>query len=230
MPTMAWGANTRGVFVDSDAATGYIYGYDAGSYATARNKTEGNVKGDDIGITGQLNDYTIDRTYITIDTSALTSYAVIDSAKFKCVLGTNQQSSGFDICLIGGSFTGAAVVVGWFNDFVGWQVSGAYNPTQLATAIGSATVTAGDTLTYSLNAAGLAAISKTSSTRLILISSADIASSQPTSTDRTYIEDDSMYLEVWYNIMYPATNTRAILRKDGTTTPYRTDGGITPLK
>jgi hypothetical protein len=182
---------------DIDAATGTTFGSNA-TYLTIRNDTESASainNGIVLGQSWSSPNYTIWRGHITFDTAFL-NYTVIDSAKIKVVISNDQTTEEFNIHMVEGTFTGN-IAVGWFNDFTGWAASGAYSVTDLITPLAAAG-SAEDTLTLTLNAAGLAAINERGNSTFTLLSNLDIAATAPTAAQNMTFEDDSVYLQVWY--------------------------------
>jgi hypothetical protein len=186
---------------DNDDMTGRSRRFPGSSvYLNERNATAGN-DAETMTITiGQSyggSNYSLYRSYFTFDTSFLQS-TIIDSAKVKIVVADDNTLDDFNFQIVQGTYTGTATA-DWFNDFTGWAASGAYSVTDLATAINTNTITgAGDTITFKLNAAGLAAINETGYSKFMILSSKDISATAPTQSETVIIENDSPYLQVWY--------------------------------
>ncbi len=219
---------TFSVFVDIDAMTGRIQNSDNVNYITTRNALVADVANADnaTDIVGQAyssSTWSVYRTVFRFDTSGLADDATIDSVLVKIVPGTVNADAVFFTKLVAAQDT---MAVGYFGvetfiNFEGWAVLGAYSPTVLSDSLRGDTAVEGDTLTYRLNTAGKGEISKTGTTQFFLLSGKDIGSldpkagAEPSYYEDFLIEDDSMYLQVYYN----GTPPSAYARKVNETTP-----------
>jgi hypothetical protein len=176
--------------------------------------------------------YYVQRCPIAFDTSIIPDNAVIDSVRITTVVVMDNSLTDFNVMLVAGSFAVPKVAAS-FNDFTGWAASGAYSLTNVFDGTWTtAGKSVGDSLTFHFNATGKAIVDKTGYTKVMMLSSRDQSATEPSGNE--YIRFGSgnnanLYMKVSYTTP-SITNTRAILRKDGITTPYRTDGGITPMK
>ncbi len=205
-------ANTRAVFTCTDATTGYIQnrgGDGAGNYVSMRDSTNGLTAVNTEGHVwtawlGDTYEYVNTRQAITLETLDLTANAVLDSAYFHVRSYAAKDSSVYT-WLVNGTFTGA-IATSWFNDFTGWAASGIYSLTSLSDD--SLNFASADSFKLKLNAAGLAAISKTGNTTFMMLTNMDrVGTPPPTSMDYVGADlyDDFFYLEVWYTLVYHET-------------------------
>lgn len=156
--------------------------------------------------------FQVGRSSLQFNTGAIPDGSTIDSGAVKIVVsdaGTNPDGMRADLLVA--NFTGS-IDSGWFNDFYGWAESGAYSAglVRAATTI-SLGASAGDTLTFTLNAAGCDSVNWAGYTKYMLVSSRDISNTTPTGTNYQFYENTSAYLTVTYTVPPPATQPRSIL-------------------
>jgi hypothetical protein len=209
---------------DTDTATGMIYRQTEADYLAGRNSPSGAAVYDGQTCFGVIHSniyYTTYRGALVFDTSVLPDASVLDSAKVKMTVqykGTNCVNAD-SVYLIKPTFVGAVLDTSWYNDFTGWVSSGAYTITNYAPAISPGTFADEDTISYKLNADGLAALSLTGTTKFFVITEKDRASTTPANntSHNTYVYDDATYIQIWYVAPYEPVPTGFILHTPTTT-------------
>lgn len=171
------------------------------TYLTARNNTTATSGGSGNLVVGQWlsgGTYYIYRSYLMFATSSLPDNATLTSATLCLgILNNDQDVTGFNVHLLKGTMN-APFATTWFNDFTGWASSGTYSVTNLMTPVASSTWAANDSVKFTLNAAGLTAISLTDTTKYAVLSSRDITPTEPTGQERHVFLDAGQYLQVTY--------------------------------
>ena len=94
----------------------------------------------------------------------------------------------------------APAATSWFNDFDNWAASGTYSVTNLITPVASSTWAVNDSAKFTLNAAGLSAISLTDTTKYMILSSRDITPATPTGNEYLGFNFAGNYLQVTYTV------------------------------
>lgn len=159
--------------------------------------------------------YTVFRGYLTFDTSSLPNTAIIDSARVKLTVSQDYSTADFDIYLVEGTFNASGDMGGeWFNDFVGWQSSGAYSVTSLADSVGTAGISPGDTLVFTLNGDGFDAVNRTGYTTMTVLSYRDVEGTQPSVSERVRLEYNTPCIEIWYKTIKNPTSFTLSLPAD----------------
>ena len=109
-------------------------------YATARNATNSTSTNTNITV-GQLwNDpnYIVNRAFLTIPLDGLPNIASVSSCSLYFYVNTDGSTDDFNF--LGVSSTKKSVLAtSWFNDFVGWAVSGAYSSSWLTGPLNTST-------------------------------------------------------------------------------------------
>ena len=188
---------------DDDDKTGRVQHYGEGSYTYYRNAAEGNFIqyfSLYVGLKKYISTFYIFRGFLVFDTSSLPEDAIIDSAKVVVVVSVDESDNDFDMKLVATDISGS-MSTEWFNDFDGWLSSGVYNVTGLSDTLGTAGISVGDTLKFTLNSVGIDSIHVDSETKFALLSLEDINESEPSGFEYIVFEDDSPYIEIWYS--YP---------------------------
>jgi hypothetical protein len=207
-------ANATYFMAERDSTlSGRVQNSSAVNYTTARDVTEANsaqlVTAVD-GIVGQAysaSTWSVYRSILRFDTSALADDATIDSVLFKVVVSYENNDNAFSTMLIACEDTMSTGYFGvhCFDNFEGYAASGEYTPTILSDSLDCTSVSAGDTLTYRLNAAGKSEINKTGITQFFIVSGCDMGSADPKDgAEPAYREDflfdaDYIYIQVYYN-------------------------------
>ncbi len=201
---LSYGTVTKYVITDTDDLTGRLQTADV-AYATARNMTEAETANATItGVVGQAftaGEYCTYRTILRFDTSSLSDTDIIDSVRVKVVIDTDNSDTNFWIflCAVQDTVSAAYFNAGLFNRFEGWAVSGVYSPTIISDSTTTALVTTGDTLSFFFNVAGIAEINKTGTTQFYMLSNRDTGAIASTNHDDILTQDDSPYMEVFYD-------------------------------
>ncbi len=185
---------------DINHYAGY-YGADA-TYLIARNADTADAPvGPSVGQTYSAPDYYIRRSYFLFETSGIPDGAVPTSATLCLgVLTTDSDDTGFNVHLVNGTMSGTPATT-WYNDFDNWASSGTYSVTNLMTPVASSTWAVNDSVKFTLNAAGLAAISLTDTTKYAVLSSRDITPTTPTGYEYLTFETPAgYYLQVTYSL------------------------------
>lgn len=150
------------------------------SFVASRNGTTGSISSMIIGLSS--NGSTLWGTFrglLRYDTSSITG--TITSGNFVGNI-RNDPTDDFVLRMVATTDTLASGVVAgsMFNEIKGWAASGAYSVTYLSDdALNTSAYAVGDTLRFSLNAAGIANVNKTGITQAWLLSADDIASNAP---------------------------------------------------
>jgi hypothetical protein len=194
-----------------DATTGYIRYNGGATYDQARNATSGSASGSDKLYIGQDAGYSIIRPLLRFDTSGLSAMGPIDSASIKVVVAAISGTWNMRVCDTTDSLATGYLNNSMYNEIKGWAASGAYTVTYLSdTIISSSGKSAGDTLAFVLNAAGLSNIDRDGITQCWILSANDIAAIAPTGPENGTFEDDSPYLQVWYTPLPSTGLTRSV--------------------
>ncbi|MDD5353018.1 MAG: hypothetical protein PHS93_07665 [Candidatus Omnitrophica bacterium] len=201
----AWGTVTKYVIVDSDDLTGRLQTADL-VYFTARGMTEAETANAGItGVVGQAftaSEYCTYRTIYRFDTSSLSDTDTIDSVRVKIVIDTDNSETNFWVflCAVQDTVNAAYFNAGLFNRFEGWATgSSVYTPTIISDSTTTLGVTAGDTLSFFFNAAGIAEINKTGTTQFYILSNRDTGAVTSADHEDLLTQDDSPYMEVFYD-------------------------------
>ena len=220
-------------YVDTDATTGNVASQEATYNAARAIPTSLYMSGTTIQ-TGQSwtgTAFNVVRAPLTFDTSALDDVALISAATVKIQM-TNKYGIGSvdSTYLVAGTFTGAAVDTSWFNDFGGWASgNNAYTLTNYAPAKLPYAATNGDTLTFTLNAAGLTAINKTGNTIYMLICDRDRTNTAPVSPWDQYViyNNDNLYMQITYMVPSFSKTPANFTLSAAATTTMRGDWTVT---
>jgi len=179
-----------------------IHGYSGNSvYLTARNSETATF-----GAAGhfEVGDWFVDPTYynyrafIRLPMGDLDGNAVeTDSVVFEVVPSTHAQNGSARI--VEGTFSGA-VATGWYNDFAGWESSGAYSPVYYSADSVNETP---DDYVITLNQTGedsvLAKMGEADTLRIVAISDRDISGdAYPGYNDMFELANVTVNLYVWY--------------------------------
>lgn len=182
-------------YVYADGGDASVYASSTSSWSTARNAITGTVRtGNYIQATLSGPTRFIERTFLTIDTSAIPDGATISSAVLYVYITSVSNNNSPSYRLYGSTHTDS--IVGSDYDTMGTtEFSGTYLTSPTASAFSS----------FTLNAAGIAAISKTGYTKFAIREAAyDVADSQPGGANLLQIADSSTandpYLEVTYTV------------------------------
>jgi len=173
------------------------------TYLTGRNQTTADLVEyySRIGQEG-AGEYWIYRAYYMFDTSSLPNEAsVITATLWLGNVSQDSDETGFDLHIVNGTMNAPAATT-WFNDFDNWASSGTYSVTDLITPVASSTWAVDDSVKVTLNAAGLAAISLTDTTKYVVLSSKDIIAEAPPSGKQYLsigvVDNHECYLQITY--------------------------------
>ncbi len=107
-------------------------------------------------------------------------------------------TEGDSLYLVSGTFSGS-FATSWFNDFGGWEAgNGAYTLTTHAPALHPFAASNGDTLTFTLNTAGIAAVNKTGNTVFMLTTEGDRTNTEPTANETVAFDDNAPYIQITF--------------------------------
>lgn len=193
------------------------------TYTSARNAISGYVNSTPIR-TGQYYSGTesyIDRALYRFDTSGF-SGVTIDSILIKMRVEVDDTETDFNmrLCETTDSLATGYINAAMYNEFKGWAESGAYSPTYSSdTSINTSGISAGDTLTFKLNAAGLSDINISGTSQYWVLSSRDIAGNSPSGREYVEFTTNSAYVAAWYSIT-PLAPTNFTLSNPTTTSLY----------
>ncbi len=187
---------------EDDNKTNDIWATNA-TYLTARNKTTGDGMGSGRTAVGQDAVYNVYRIAVTFQTNTIQDDAVISSAYVKMVNESEYGNTVFYLIQGLQDTTSAAANVTWFNDFTGWASSGNYTLTTIANSFDTDTIAPNDSLTFTLNAAGLALINKYGYTRFFIICEKDRIAEAAVGNNFITLVDDATYLSVTYTYTVP---------------------------
>jgi hypothetical protein len=222
-----------GYFTDTDNMTGILQYYEDGTEAADYNVNRlspyaSNANASVIRV-GQAYsgtyDFTTDRTLFRFDTSAITTSKSITSATLKVVVTTNSTDTDFNIRLVAAQDTISTTYFGInsYNRFAGWEnITSSFVVTAISNDVSTVGISAGDTLLFTLNAAGIARINRAGKTQFYMMSHLDIAGTAPTGLEYVVIEDDSPYMTItYYNNSQQITHFK---NKDGIPFKLNNDG------
>ena len=162
------------------------------TYPVVHDNADGNNNGFDNetpsgGPGNQLfsGEYIIDRSVIHFDTSSLGAGATITAATLRIYVNSKSDADNDGISVVNSQIASNTAIVNADFDQVGDAVT---TPTKFASDIDLGSITTGAYNEFALNAAGLAAISKTGITKLGLRTVNDCAETTP--TGRSFINID----------------------------------------
>jgi hypothetical protein len=213
---------------------GYVYCSNNSTYDTARNTTVGDIAATDVLNIGQYYTslYRIYRSFLAFAIPYMTSITVASLYLW----GYNDYSTtDFEVYLHTATHSNP-IVVDDFNNFDGWQATGAYNGTILNNTWNSSSMVESGWIHIDMNAAGLSAIlaKKNDTLKIVAISKEDYIDSAPTGAERIVFASSiseagkEPYLSITFQLG-STSNIRSILSKDGVITPFMKDGVITPF-
>lgn len=186
----------------ADGGDASIYASSTADWATPRNATTGTLRtGNYIQATLSGPTRFIERTFLTLDTSAIPDTANISSAVLYVYITSVSNANSPSYRLYNSTHTDT-IIAGDYDLMGTTEQSGTYLTTPTASAYAS----------FTLNAAGLASINKTGYTKFaIREASYDVANTQPGGSNVLQIADSNTandpYLEVTYTVGtdYPIT-------------------------
>lgn len=180
-------------------------------YSSAHDTTTGASSAPlvDVGQMKSGANYSVFRSLFRFDTSAVPDEA-ITAATVKFVLASDYSTTDFFIKIVAAddTLTTAYLNGSMFSKFKGRTAGAvAYAPTVLSDSIGTSGKSAGDTLTFTLNAAGIARIAKGGTTQYYIVSGRDMGRVTPADAEHVGLGDDSPYMTITYGAA-PASTGR----------------------
>lgn len=171
----------------------------AQAWATKRSQTTGTAVRDQssdsfdrMHATKVGSDFELGRVSLITDTSALNDSASISAATWTIASSANSITDTYKYCLVGNTqVSDTLLATADFDDLIGSSLN---TPTEYATRVD--VTGASQTAVLTLNANGLAAISKTGYTKMALRSNMDIDNSDPTGQNTIRITWGSTFLSI----------------------------------
>ena len=206
---------------------GYLYGYDASTYNTARNASSGRGPNVAYGI-GQSTGFTVQRAFTSF---AIPDMVSLTSASLFLYSYNDVSDVDFDLYIHTSTYS-TPLAAGDFDLFDGHQASGAYTGTVLNDAWNSVSFQY-DWNEITFNASGLSAIiaKKNDTFKMVLISKEDYDGSQPAASEYSLFRSSSTvgsepYLSITYTTtVAPTVTTQAA--SDVAATSCTGNGNIT---
>jgi hypothetical protein len=194
---------------DVDATSGRIFNGNV-VWLSGRNKTAGSADGTQlqIGSIWNINTHYTYRSLVRYDTSSLGTSAIVDSVKAIYPVTTDESVTDFKMILLAtqDSVHTNSLVGDHYNAFKGWVDSSGAKNNPYSTAIGLSdsvtTVGMGASITFTMNATGIASINKTGISQSFILSNHDIWAMPlvGTNNERVLLNDDTSYLEIYYHL------------------------------
>lgn len=160
------------------------------TYSTARGATTGTTSGSFVGNEKISTTYYVYRTFTSLDTSSLPDDAVIESAIVRVTLEGKDTTNDFTIALTGHTSASDSTLAD--GDFDNITLN---SPTEFASRSNNvSTYSNPQTHDFTLNASGIAAISKTGYSKFCFRNSGDVDNTTPTA--RCYVGISNVILTV----------------------------------